>query len=112
MELDFCPGCGKPLIPRRVGEERFILVCVKCDFFKEFKGEPLVRTDKVENENKGEGFVEGGNEMAIYDHVCKKCGYSKAQIMDMGVSYSDEDNLILLKCGKCGFAERIGEKVS
>ena len=44
--------------------------------------------------------------------MCKKCGYDKAQIIDMCIFYSDEDNLILLKCGKCNFAERIGRKVS
>ena len=50
--------------------------------------------------------------IATYDHKCKKCGFSKAQIIDMGIFYSDEDQLILLKCGKCGYSERIGRKVS
>jgi len=27
----------------------------------------------------------------------------------MGIFYSDEDNLILLKCGKCGWSERLGK---
>ena len=45
-------------------------------------------------------------------YKCPKCGYEKAQIIDMGIFYSDEDNLILLKCGKCGHSERIGRKTS
>ena len=73
---------------------------------------PIIRTERIKKKPVGEGFVEGLNEFANYIHKCKKCGYGKAQIIDMGISYSDEDNLILLKCGKCGFSERIGEKVS
>ncbi|MBI2045655.1 hypothetical protein HYT23_06355 [Candidatus Pacearchaeota archaeon] len=73
---------------------------------------PLIRTDKIRKNQVGEGVVKDENEFADYPNKCKKCGYDKAQIIDMGVSYSDEDNLILLKCGKCGCSDRIGNKVS
>jgi len=61
---------------------------------------------------RGKEVGEDKNIFANYHNVCKKCGYDKAQILDLGVFYSDEDNLILLKCGKCGFSERVGRKVS
>jgi len=80
------------------------------------KKKALVEKEKFKHEDK-EFFEKGkisevGNEFADYNHKCQKCGYGKAQIIDMGLSYSDEDNLILLKCGKCGWSERVGNKVS
>ncbi len=73
----------------------------------------LISTEiSSEKTEKGQGVGTSENIYANYEHECKKCGYSKAQIIDMGVKYSDEDNLIFLKCGKCGFSERVGRKVS
>ena len=76
------------------------------------KRKSIVEKEKIEHEEVGEGVVPAINPMATYKYKCKKCGYGKAQIIDMGLSYSDEDNLILLKCGKCGWSERVGNKVS
>ena len=87
--------------------------CIDCDYVRKFKGKPLIEENKIEPvEEKGEGAVKEQNVFATYKNVCKKCGYDKAEIIDMGIFYSDEDNLILLKCGKCGYSERIGRKTS
>jgi len=112
MKNTFCPRCKSILIPKKVGENKLVVKCSRCGFFKEIKGEGLIRTDKIKRKEVGEGIVKDGNELADYDNVCKKCGYNKAQIIDMGIFYSDEDQLILLKCGRCGYSERVGEKVS
>ncbi|MEK6830012.1 MAG: hypothetical protein AABY15_07895 [Nanoarchaeota archaeon] len=110
MALKFCPKCGNLLIPRREGE-KFFTECEKCGFSKEVKG--LKIKEKFEPKKKiGRGVAKEGNPMATYLNKCSKCGYDKAQIIDMGIFYSDEDNLILLKCGKCGHSERIGRKTS
>ncbi len=109
--MDFCPKCKELLIPRKIGENKYILFCRKCSFYVG-NARPLKEKEKLKHSKIGEGIVKEKNELADYYHVCKKCGYEKAQIIDMGVFISDEDNLILLKCGKCGFSERIGRKTS
>lgn len=77
---------------------------------------PLVEKEKIRHEDT-EFFEKGkiskeGNEFATYRHKCSKCGYDKAEIIDLGAQYSDENNLVLLRCGKCGWSERVSGKVS
>ncbi|MBI3622983.1 hypothetical protein HY212_02795 [Candidatus Pacearchaeota archaeon] len=112
MHNQFCSKCSSILIPERLSSNIYALKCTKCGFYKEVKGEDLIRTDKITKKQVGQGIVKDSNEYADYAHKCKKCGYGKAQIIDEGVFYSDEDDLILLKCGKCGFSEKIGRKTS
>lgn len=110
MTLKFCPKCGDLLIPEKRGMD-FFAICSKCGFSKKVK--PLKEKEKISSPEKlGEGVIKEENDLATYNNKCPKCGYGKAQIIDMGIFYSDEDNLILLKCGKCGHSERIGRKTS
>jgi len=60
----------------------------------------------------GTGVVEDKNIFATYPHKCKKCGYDKAQVIDMGIWYSDEAAVTRFKCGKCGFAEQTADSNS
>ncbi len=109
MTMKFCPKCKGLLVPKSIGE-RFIVKCKNCGFFLEGKAKPLIEEEDIEPAKKrGKGILKG-NPFATYKHKCKKCGYVKAQIIDMGVFVSDEDNLIMLKCGKCGYAERVGRR--
>ncbi len=109
MKIKFCPNCDQILLPTKKGE-KFFVECNKCGHGKEVKD--LKLKEKIKKIEKGKGVVKGGNPLATYHNKCPKCGYDKAQIIDMGIFYSDEDNLILLKCGQCGYSERIGRKVS
>ena len=110
MTLKFCTKCGDLLIPERKGE-KFIATCAKCGFSKQVK--ILKSKENLEpKKNIGRGVRKEENPLATYHSKCPKCGYDKAQIVDMGVFYSDEDNLIMLKCGKCGHSERIGRKTA
>lgn len=107
----FCPKCGNLLIPKKY-RDRFIIKCDKCGFSKKIK-EPLIRTEKIKHqEEKGKGIVKDKNIFATYPFKCRKCGYDKAEIIDQGVKYSDEESEILFQCGKCGLAERINKKSS
>ena len=113
MVLKFCPKCKNFLIPKR-NEKDFFIACENCNFLEKIDEKNLLESsEKILNKKEiGKGISKGENLFANYKNICKKCGYNKAQVLDMGIFYSDEDNLILLKCGKCGFAERIGRKVS
>jgi len=112
MVMHFCPECKGILIPKKIGE-KFVVRCKGCDFFAEGKATPVIEEeDFPPKEERGTGVLKNENEFADYKNKCKECGYGKAQIIDAGVFISDEDNLILLRCGKCGYSERIGRKTS
>lgn len=111
MNLKFCPKCKTLLSPRQTNKELF-LKCRKCGFSKKLERYRLTASEKIKPKLRGKGVIDDKNILATYKHKCKKCGYDKAQVLDLGIFYSDEDNLILLKCGKCGYSERIGRKVS
>ena len=116
MTLEFCPKCMNIMIPEKLAEKEFWIKCHHCHFAKRLKqNSKLIEKEMILHKHDiGRTFKISKikNEFAIYKNKCQKCGYDKAQIIDMGIFYSDEDNLILLKCGKCGWSERIGEKVS
>lgn len=113
MTANFCPKCKKILIQKRIREKEFVLKCRHCGYVKKYKGKPLVEEEEIEiPKEKGEGVLKNKNELATYKHKCKKCGYNKAQIIEVGFLVSDEDYLILLKCGKCGYSERVGRKTT
>ena len=112
MMVKFCPKCESVLIPERIGDG-LVSKCFHCGFVLEGEKTPLIEMEKLPPKKiVGRKISKEGNEFATYGHKCPKCGFGKAQVIDVGIFYSDEDNLILLKCGKCGWSERLGRKVS
>ncbi|MBP7708250.1 hypothetical protein KA107_01075 [Candidatus Pacearchaeota archaeon] len=107
--MEFCKNCNSILFYfNELGKVK--TYCKKCKLAKE--GESTSFSEKHKIEKKGEGFIHSGNPSANYNHICKKCGHEGCEIIDVGILISDEDNLIMLKCGKCGFSERFGRKVT
>ena len=72
----------------------------------------IIEREKIKHKDRGRGIVKDKDVFADYNHKCKKCGYEKAEVMDLGTQYSDENELIMLKCGKCSYTERIEKKTS
>lgn len=108
--MEFCKDCGSILFYfKEKGEDK--VYCKKCKSAKLSEGKGNF-SETHKKKEVGQGFIEGINPSANYDHKCKKCGHIGVEIIDVGILYSDEDNLILLKCGKCGFSERLGHKVT
>ena len=113
MSLKFCPKCQSILMPEKIGDKEFLLKCAHCGYSEKFKGKSMIEKEKIFRKGKtGDRILKNENEFATYKHKCPKCGHNKAQVIDVGIFYSDEDNLILLKCGKCGWSERIGKKTA
>ena len=109
MALKFCKKC-KSLMTVLTDSDGVFLRCPKCGFESVAN---LSSREKIPAKEKvGEGFSDSRNIFATYKHKCSKCGHVGAEINDLGVQYSDEDNLFLVTCGKCGFTERVGEKIS
>lgn len=88
--------------------------CKKCKTLKfpikkDAKINLKVKEKIPKKEKIGKGVVEDKNLYATYPNKCRKCGHVGAEVSDLGAQYSDEDNLFLIKCGKCGYVERIGD---
>ena len=97
--MKFCKKCGKPLI--MVDND------AKCTCGYIEKASPLSATQKIPpKEKKGEGVAEKDPNEKGFPHTCKKCGHEFADVVDLGVFYSDESSVYLLKCKKCGNTER------
>lgn len=111
MGLDFCEKCGSVLVPVALGEKHFVF-CKNCDSVKKADKNLISKEKIIHAEPKGEGVSKEENSFADYPSICPKCGYDKAEIIDIGVLISDEDNLFFIKCGKCGHVDRVGRKTS
>ena len=110
MVMNFCPKCSSIMIPT-IKDGKVVIFCTHCGYYKEGGVKILVETEKIPKKAAvGEGVVSSINEFATYSHKCEKCGYNKAQVVDMGQWYSDEDNVVVLRCGKCGWAEHMERK--
>jgi DNA-directed RNA polymerase subunit M/transcription elongation factor TFIIS len=101
----FCEICGKILKVCQEGENK-IGSCA-CGFSK-IMGEISSEETIKKQEEKGVGFNHDKNELATFPHECTHCGHDLAQVIELGVWYSDEAGNIRYKCGKCGRVE--GEK--
>lgn len=101
--MRFCPNCENILHP---DEGR--LVCHNCNFYVEGI---LESSEKMKEKEKiGVGVVDGINIFADYDFECMKCGFNKAQVIERGPEFSDEDSITMLKCGKCGNVKDLTRK--
>ncbi len=107
MAISFCRKC-KNILPPKNSKEDLIVVCPNCGEYQLIKEKLITKEKRKPETKKGKGVGEG-NPFATYEHVCKKCGFNKAQVICIPAKYSDEDDLVFLKCGHCGFSERIGE---
>ena len=100
--LEFCPMCKKLL---EIGEWRGKQVgrCV-CGFIRTsgiiIEGEEKIE-DKIPNSQIFENKIEGG-----FNFSCKKCGFDKAEVKELGEILNNEKSVTLFTCLKCGNVER------
>ncbi|MFA5993300.1 MAG: hypothetical protein WC796_06345 [Candidatus Pacearchaeota archaeon] len=101
--MEFCDNCGKLLIVKKVGS-------CSCGFSKEITKELVVSEQIQKVRKKGEGIIDSENEnrkeMEGFPHDCKKCGHGEASVSEVKTGYSDEADIYIFKCKKCGFVER------
>ncbi len=97
--MEFCEKCGKPL---EIGKE--IAQC-KCGFSKKIN--QVSTSEKIQKiVERGKGVAKKENNEKGFPHKCKKCGHEFADVIDLGVFYSDEASIYLFKCKKCNNTER------
>jgi len=113
MTIKFCKKC-KSLVGFFKNKNKVFYFCNECKLGGEVKDKDFLNEIEKEIHKKetGKGIIKNKNIFATYPFKCKKCGYNKAEIIDQGVKYSDEESEILFQCGKCGYSERINKKSS
>lgn len=106
----FCKTCGTLLVPEKNEYGKWM----RCP-----NGHPQpelqtsAETISVKNHHQGRRIevMDEKNILAVHDFICPKCGYDKAELIEMSCNYSDEDNIFLMKCGKCKHVEMQEGKV-
>lgn len=101
--MKFCPNCDSILVPKK-DNKRTILKCSSCQYSE--KSEDNKISEKQVNVSRALGVASDKNLNAVNIHTCTKCGHNKAELVKRWSEFSDEDDIILWKCGKCGFTER------
>ena len=103
--MKFCKECNNILHPSPDGR----VICTHCGLVD--KGDLISKEILPKKEERKKGVIKDKNIFATFDNVCKKCGYGKAEIINRGPSYSDEDDLVFYRCGKCGWTENTSRKI-
>ena len=102
--MEFCDKCGAMMKPEK--DNRYVLLC-SCGYRKAINRTTMTETMKKEKEL--EVVHDPINPLAVYPHVCSKCGFDKAQLISKGVWYTDEDEVVEYVCGRCGLHEKLSD---
>lgn len=98
--MEFCKRCGKLL---KIKENKAECNCG----FSKASDSKVSSTEKIRKSKKrGKGIAKKERTRKGFPHECKKCGHQYSEVTDLGAPYSDEANVYLFKCNKCGYVER------
>ncbi len=86
-------------------DEKIIGIC-SCGFAKEIESEFAIPEKIQKKDEIGEGAISEDKSLEGFPHDCPKCGHDKCEVFDLGAFYSDESNVYLYKCKKCGYVDR------
>lgn len=105
----FCKTCGTLLIPKKTSYGKW-MSCPNGHSQPEIQQQTPAQ---VSYNKPAERITvaDGENFLAVHDHICEKCGYDKAELLEIMPFYSDEDNVIRMKCGKCGKVKQLDGKI-
>ena len=106
MGILFCEKCGKISKIEKINNQK-IALC-SCGFEKQLEEDSEVFSKEkiIKKLKKGKGVINSKNSLATFPNKCKKCGYEGAEVIDLGVWYSDEGGVIRYKCGKCEYVQQ------
>jgi len=86
-----------------------VLVCT-CGFYK--KANLTISESIKEKEPVGEGILDEKRKAVNFPHTCPKCKHEGCEVIDLGPHYSDESDIHLYICDKCGYVDREAEGCS
>jgi DNA-directed RNA polymerase subunit M/transcription elongation factor TFIIS len=109
-QIPFCELCGK-ILQTKNANEKIIGTC-SCGFTIELN-QGFSASEKIpEKEEIGEGAVVEDKSLEGFPHDCPKCSHTGCEVFDLGAPYSDESNVYLYKCKKCGHVDRQADGTS
>src|SRR3989338_5201216 len=106
----FCKTCGTLLKPKKTAYGSW-MACPQGHLQPELNQEHEVLKTKNRELIQTIEVSDGKNILAVHDHVCKRCNFGQAELIEISCSYSDEDNMYRMKCGQCGLVEQLEGKV-
>lgn len=106
----FCTTCGTLLVPKKTEYGKW-MACPLGHIQKETIRSSVTLTERNNQVAEPVSVADGKNILAVHDHVCGKCGHDKAELREIGPSYSDEDYVSKYKCGKCGLVHMVEGKI-
>lgn len=100
----FCE-CGKIMEIRDDGLRMAFCLCGRKQVV--LGGELTAEDNNPKNEMRNSEVVKEEHKgVGGFPHNCSKCGFGEADVIDLGIAYSDEAAVYLFKCKKCGWSER------
>jgi len=105
----FCTKCGKIIVlksPSPQGKAK-----IECSCGNIFDVEKDIILKEKITPGKEIEIADDENILAVHKHICKKCGYDRAELIEIGAMYGDEEDIVRYKCGKCGYVEQLAAKI-
>lgn len=101
--MQFCPKCGKLMLPKKTGEG-VVLACTSCDYAakgEELKGYKVIKKSKPEEEII---IIEEEKDQALptTQTRCPSCEHTKAYWWLRQTRSGDEPSTRFYRCVKCG----------
>ncbi|UCH31425.1 MAG: transcription factor S [Candidatus Bathyarchaeota archaeon] len=112
--MEFCPKCGKRLVPKKQKGKNVVWVCSKCGFRRKVEGEdkavvPLVVKNSEPFEEPIAVIGKKEQKLRTLPTVrieCPKCGNNLAFAWQVQTRGSDESSTQFFRCTKCNFTFR------
>ncbi len=101
--MNFCDKCGSILVPATENGKQ-VVKCPRCNEKISTKHARIKVSEKMFNEQKGEGVSEGEEQTLAtisLEEPCEKCGNSKAYHWSLQTRASDEPETEFFRCTKC-----------
>jgi len=112
--MEFCPKCGKRLVPTRKkqGEKNIlVLKCPKCGYEKSVEGKAIALARVVAITPKEriaiiDEKVQKLRTLPTVTIACPRCGNNTAYVWQVQTRGSDESSTQFFRCTKCGYTFR------
>jgi len=107
--LEFCPRCGKRLVPQKRESGAFI-VCRRCGYEKSAEGPVRLVRKLVHRPKEDVIVVDSKQESKLLPKTtgveCPACGNSEALWWTVQTRSADEGSTQFFRCTKCGHTWR------